>query len=107
MIINVGFLRPVSVEIHNTLLKRSILTTFPLCNESRVFYRFKAAKKMLLAFKRNRELEIYKGRIFTVPNILTVSRLVVAPVFPWLLFNGHNKCAFGLLAYCGLTDIVI
>lgn len=62
---------------------------------------------MLEKFKRERELKIYKGRILTVPNLLTISRISVSPLFPFLIINGHLKSAFALLAYCGATDIVI
>ncbi len=70
-------------------------------------YRLSSAKKILEKLKQDRELEIYKSRIITVPNILTISRLAISPLFPWLIMNGHTKCAFGLLAYCGTSDIVI
>lgn len=69
--------------------------------------KFNTARKMLEKFKRERELKIYKGRILTVPNILTISRITVSPLFPFLISNGHLISAFALLAYCGATDIVI
>ncbi|KAL1999663.1 hypothetical protein VTN02DRAFT_4200 [Thermoascus thermophilus] len=44
--------------------------------------------------------------IYTVPNILTFSRLVAAPVVGYLLVNGHHGAALSLFAYAGITDLV-
>lgn len=105
MIVNAG-IRPISNEIRNVLLKRSFLIPLPLYSGYKAFYRLNYAKKMLLKFKRDKEFEKYKGRILTVPNLLTFSRLTVAPLFPWFLLHHQNNLAFGLLVYCGATDIV-
>ena len=44
--------------------------------------------------------------VYTVPNILTFSRLVAAPVIGYLLIHGHHKPALSLLAYAGVTDLI-
>ncbi|CAG8386843.1 unnamed protein product [Penicillium salamii] len=44
--------------------------------------------------------------IYTVPNILTFSRLVAAPVVGYLLVNNHHAAALSLFAYAGITDLV-
>ncbi|MGH9282147.1 MAG: CDP-alcohol phosphatidyltransferase family protein [Acidimicrobiales bacterium] len=44
-------------------------------------------------------------RIFTVPNALSVGRLLCVPVFLWLLFGADDRYAAGLLlAALGITD---
>lgn len=44
--------------------------------------------------------------IYNLPNLLTVSRLVAAPVTAYLLVYDHFKWAFTLFAYAGITDLV-
>jgi cardiolipin synthase len=41
-----------------------------------------------------------------VPNILTVSRFVLIPVYLAVFFNGYPKTAFLVLVVAGLTDIL-
>lgn len=85
---------------------RSCLTNYTIKRQFKSAYKFDTAKKLLEKFKRKRELELYKSRIVTVPNVLTISRLTLSPLFPSLLMNGHTNLALGLLAYCGVSDIV-
>lgn len=44
--------------------------------------------------------------IYTVPNLLTVSRLVAAPVIGYLVIHQHHAWAVGLFAYAGITDLI-
>ncbi|KAH8821584.1 cardiolipin synthase-like protein [Xylogone sp. PMI_703] len=44
--------------------------------------------------------------IYTVPNILTFSRLVAAPVIGYLVLHDYHAWALGLFAYAGITDLV-
>jgi cardiolipin synthase len=45
------------------------------------------------------------GRILTIPNLITLVRLLCLPVFWWLLFAQDNHlAAAGLLALLGATD---
>lgn len=44
--------------------------------------------------------------IYTVPNILTFSRLLAAPVVGYLLVHGYHGPALSLLAYAGITDLI-
>jgi cardiolipin synthase len=47
------------------------------------------------------------GRIVTVPNVLSVIRLCLIPVFVWLLFGRHNRGGAALLlGGLGATDWV-
>jgi cardiolipin synthase len=46
-------------------------------------------------------------RIFTVPNVITLVRLLCIPLFVWLLFGAHRQTAAAiLLAVLGATDWV-
>ncbi|KAK6347693.1 hypothetical protein TWF718_005531 [Orbilia javanica] len=58
--------------------------------------------------KRRRILASISERenITNIPNILTVTRLVAAPVIGYLILHDHNAWALGLLAYASLTDLV-
>jgi len=44
--------------------------------------------------------------IYTIPNILTFSRLIAAPVIGYLVLHDHHAWAVGLFAYAGITDLV-
>jgi cardiolipin synthase len=46
-------------------------------------------------------------RVLTVPNVITIIRLLLLPVFLWLLFVQENRAAAaGLLALLGITDFL-
>jgi cardiolipin synthase len=46
-------------------------------------------------------------RVFTVPNLISLGRLLCVPVFLWLLWGPHRPIAAGvLLAVLGATDWV-
>lgn len=44
--------------------------------------------------------------IYTVPNILTFTRLVAAPLVGYLLVHDYHAAALSLFAYAGITDLV-
>ncbi|KAI6887841.1 hypothetical protein KC318_g15235 [Hortaea werneckii] len=47
-----------------------------------------------------------RENIYNLPNFLTVSRLIAAPVTAYFLVHDHYKWALGLFAYAGFTDLV-
>lgn len=47
-----------------------------------------------------------RENIYTVPNILTFSRLISAPVIGYLIVQGHPHYALGLFAYSCVTDFL-
>jgi cardiolipin synthase len=48
-----------------------------------------------------------EDRIVTIPNAITFIRLLLLPVFLWLLFvQDHRAAAAGLLAFLGITDFL-
>ncbi|KAL7928834.1 CDP-alcohol phosphatidyltransferase domain-containing protein [Trichoderma chlorosporum] len=44
--------------------------------------------------------------IYTIPNFLTVTRIVASPVIGYLILQDAHTWAVGLLAYAGITDLV-
>src|SRR5918994_6504434 len=51
--------------------------------------------------------EVGTDRILTVPNVITVVRLCMLPVFLWLLFAKDDRAnAAWLLAFLGTTDFL-
>lgn len=44
--------------------------------------------------------------IYTIPNILTASRLIAAPFIGYCILHDHHAWALGLFAYAGITDLV-
>lgn len=44
--------------------------------------------------------------IYTLPNILTFSRLLAAPVIGYLVLHDQHAWAVGLFAYAAVTDLV-
>lgn len=51
---------------------------------------------------------IKKNEILTVPNMLSMFRLILIPVIVWLYFFDEEKhyAAFGVIVLSGLTDII-
>lgn len=60
-----------------------------------------ALPKVLKVLRKTKHENIY-----TIPNILTLSRLIAAPVVGWLVLHDYHAWAFGLFAYAGITDLV-
>ena len=44
--------------------------------------------------------------IYTVPNVLTFSRLIAAPVVGYLVIHDQHAWAVGLFAYASITDLI-
>jgi cardiolipin synthase (CMP-forming) len=44
--------------------------------------------------------------VYTLPNILTFSRLLAAPAVGYLILYDHRTWAVGLFAYAAVTDFV-
>lgn len=43
-------------------------------------------------------------RVWTVPNAISLARLLLVPVFAWLIAAGHDLAALGVLALAGFSD---
>ncbi len=55
----------------------------------------------------DRQLGIFEDRILTVPNVVSLVRLALVPVFLWLLFSQEDRWAAGWLwGFIGATDWV-
>lgn len=49
--------------------------------------------------------DVGRDRVLTVPNALSALRLVLVPVFLWLLFGAHaNGWAVAILMFSGFSD---
>ncbi|THV02526.1 hypothetical protein K435DRAFT_817697 [Dendrothele bispora CBS 962.96] len=46
-----------------------------------------------------------RENIYTLPNALTVSRIIACPVIGWSILDGQFQLATSLLVYAGLTDL--
>ncbi|KAF8809515.1 hypothetical protein BYT27DRAFT_7094482 [Phlegmacium glaucopus] len=47
-----------------------------------------------------------KENIYTLPNLLTLSRIFSCPILGWSILDGNYHLATGLLVYAGLTDLL-
>ena len=47
-----------------------------------------------------------RENIYTLPNLLTLSRIAACPVLGWSIVHDDFYLATGLLVYAGLTDLV-
>jgi cardiolipin synthase len=47
-----------------------------------------------------------RENIYTVPNLLTSSRILACPVLSWSILADNYHLATGILVYAGLTDLV-
>ncbi|EOD52282.1 putative phosphatidyl synthase protein [Neofusicoccum parvum UCRNP2] len=56
--------------------------------------------------KQLKSLTATHEKIWNVPNVLTFSRLVAAPVVGSLILHDQHAWALGLFAYAGITDLV-
>lgn len=63
-------------------------------------------RKVLPALPSLPSLPTARENIYTIPNILTFSRLVAAPFVGYTILHDHHAWAFGLFAYAGITDLL-
>ncbi|AEO69358.1 0e3c1dad-94ad-43de-a0e3-ed6774ffec97 [Thermothielavioides terrestris] len=47
-----------------------------------------------------------RENIYTLPNLLTASRLVAAPFIGYCILHDYHAMALGLFAYAGITDLL-
>lgn len=53
------------------------------------------------------KLEGFKENIFTIPNGLTTSRILMTPFLGYFILNNHYHLAFCTFTLAGITDLVI
>ncbi|KAF4336245.1 CDP-diacylglycerol-glycerol-3-phosphate 3-phosphatidyltransferase [Fusarium beomiforme] len=56
--------------------------------------------------KPSRPAAVLHEDIYTLPNILTFTRLVAAPIIGYLVLHDQHAWAVGLFAYAGVTDLL-
>src|ERR1700722_12405396 len=54
----------------------------------------------------NGEPPPFQENVYTIPNLLTVSRILACPVLGWSVLKGDFYLATSLLLYAGFTDLV-
>lgn len=54
----------------------------------------------------SRERPTLRENIYTIPNLLTASRILACPLLGWSIFHDDFYLATGLLVYAGLSDLV-
>ncbi|KAI9797751.1 MAG: hypothetical protein M1835_006923 [Candelina submexicana] len=69
------------------------------------FFLLRSSKTKLIRDRLLPSLTPYEN-IYTVPNILTFSRLLAAPVVGYLVLHDYHTWAVCLFAYAGITDLV-
>lgn len=47
-----------------------------------------------------------RENIYTIPNLLTVSRILACPILGWSILHDDFHLATGVLAYAGISDLV-
>ncbi|PVG04663.1 hypothetical protein CPB86DRAFT_692717 [Serendipita vermifera] len=47
-----------------------------------------------------------RENIYTIPNLLTTSRILSCPILGWAIVQGNFPLATGLLAYAGFSDLL-
>ena len=47
-----------------------------------------------------------KDNIYTIPNALSLSRIVMSPVIAYTVLNGQHSVALALFSVAGITDFV-
>ncbi|EPT03049.1 hypothetical protein FOMPIDRAFT_1022636 [Fomitopsis schrenkii] len=56
--------------------------------------------------QNTKPLATLRENIYTIPNLLTVSRIIACPVLGWAIVHDNFEFATALLVYAGLTDTV-
>ena len=46
------------------------------------------------------------SNVWTIPNVLTILRMILIPVFVVLFFRGHKMAALGVFCAASLTDML-
>lgn len=76
------------------------------CHHFSVFSPLRADKDRNQLAQSPRSLSTLRENIYTIPNLLTVSRIVACPVLGWAIVHDNFEFATALLVYAGLTDTV-
>jgi hypothetical protein len=71
-----------------------------ICRQPEKQARPKGIRKVLGSFPAARE------NIYTIPNLLTVSRLVAAPFIGYCILHDYHAWTLGLFAWAGVSDLL-
>ena len=110
-----------NVELTRTRLELSTLSRSYFVSSTKQPQRFTGTRQRTVTFsrqytsiepKRNEPPEPEKKEkelrenIYTIPNALTVSRILSCPVLGWAIVQGKFGLATGILVYAGVSDWV-
>ncbi|KAI6375735.1 hypothetical protein MCOR25_002897 [Pyricularia grisea] len=65
-----------------------------------------SAAEPLTATPASGKSALARENIYTIPNILTASRLVIAPFIGYCIVHDYHATALGLFAYAGVSDLL-
>lgn len=52
------------------------------------------------------QLYFQKENVYTIPNILCITRIAMSPYLGYTIFHEDYNLALGLLVFAGVTDVV-
>ncbi|KAI0181046.1 hypothetical protein GGR52DRAFT_16617 [Hypoxylon sp. FL1284] len=73
---------------------------------SRYLPRTSSVKPAAATQPKHKKLAALRENIYTVPNLLTFSRLAAAPFIGYAIVHGAHAWALGLFAYAGASDLL-
>ena len=50
--------------------------------------------------------QVCRGAVLSIPNLITLARILLVPVMVWAIAAGEMKIAFLLFLLAGLSDLV-
>ncbi|GLH06393.1 Probable cardiolipin synthase (CMP-forming) [Gryllus bimaculatus] len=56
--------------------------------------------------KEKMEEVIERENVFTIPNFLCVSRIIISPYLGYVIIQSNFQLAFGLFVFAGVTDLI-
>lgn len=94
--------------IPTPLLRRNVASTrcVQYARPSPVIKSDPESKKQTDVATEPRERSTLRENIYTLPNLLTASRILACPVLGWSILHDDFHLATGLLVYAGLSDLV-
>ncbi|KAF8586443.1 hypothetical protein K439DRAFT_1387162 [Ramaria rubella] len=96
--------RPLCTRTQTILFRHPLrLSTLHLGVTSRPFT---SSPTHLLSHGDSKPKLVIRENIYTLPNLLTVSRILACPVLGWSIVEGNFGIATSLLVYAGVTDWV-
>ncbi|KAL5269082.1 hypothetical protein ACHWQZ_G002797 [Mnemiopsis leidyi] len=95
--------------IRGCILQRQLSSVF-LAAHSRAKLRFRYTSKYLTcrhaSNSSNTDPANVKDNIYTIPNALSLSRIILSPIVAYSIVNGQHSAALALFGIAGFTDFL-